>query len=416
MDNFVENDKEKRSFMFEVKLLKWSVIFLLYLGINVVQATGLVNIIPDMGTLRDSSFAIFLLFPLFILSLKKGIKYRKQDLNSIVILLIICIFNAVTNRDANWGPTVTSLFLPFMFSFVLFGIHEFDKKVRQMIFKMLMSYFLLSCSLAVIERVLGLHLFEYSKGIELGVKFRSYAFGGHPLANAVVISTILNFLWITEMAYIKKMRYSILGFVALFCFNTRFAIVVTGFFFCIFLWHLLKDKQVSFILKQRILGICLVGGIVFHFLIFHTSFGGRLVDMGLYDDESASARLQMLLVFDKYTFSDFVWGMTWNETTEMMHSSGVYGVINENPWLIFLFRFGMIFMLIIIATFFVLFKQLMKDISLYEKSIIVFPMLLIISSFNSIGVGSIVLSVWVLCCYAFLPSKKANNEYHLLRS
>lgn len=39
----------------------------------------------------------------------------------------------------------------------------------------------------------------------------------------------------------------------------------------------------------------------------------------------------------------------------------------------------------------------------YEKSIIVLPMLFIISSFNSIGVDSVALSVWVLCCYAFLP-------------
>lgn len=30
-------------------------------------------------------------------------------------------------------------------------------------------------------------------------------------------------------------------------------------------------------------------------------------------------------------------------------------------------------------------------------------MLFIISSFNSIGVDSVALSVWVLCCYAFLP-------------
>ena len=77
----------------------------------------------------------------------------------------------------------------------------------------------------------GFHLFEYSDSMKLGASFRSFAFGGHPLANAVVISTIMNFLWITEISPIKKIQYSVLCFMALFCFNTRFAIVVTAFFF-----------------------------------------------------------------------------------------------------------------------------------------------------------------------------------------
>lgn len=65
------------------------------------------------------------------------------------------------------------------------------------------------------------------------------------------------------------------------------------------------------------------------------------MNIGLYDDDSAGARLQVLLVFDKYAYSDFIWGMTLDETTELMHSSGIYGVINENPWLIFCFVSGL---------------------------------------------------------------------------
>lgn len=55
------------------------------------------------------------------------------------------------------------------------------------------NLFLSNCSLALIERILGFHLFEYSDSMKLGASFRSFAFGGHPLANAVVISTIMNF-------------------------------------------------------------------------------------------------------------------------------------------------------------------------------------------------------------------------------
>lgn len=101
--------------MLEVILLKWSIIFLLYLGANVVQVTGMINIIPNIGTLRNSSFAIFVLLPLFLFSIKKGIKQRRQDLISIIILLSICIYNTCTDRDANWGATITSLFMPFMY-------------------------------------------------------------------------------------------------------------------------------------------------------------------------------------------------------------------------------------------------------------------------------------------------------------
>lgn len=80
MDSIIKKDKENNSFMLEVILLKWSIIFLLYLGANVVQVTGMINIIPNIGTLRNSSFAIFVLLPLFLFSIKKGIKQRRQDL------------------------------------------------------------------------------------------------------------------------------------------------------------------------------------------------------------------------------------------------------------------------------------------------------------------------------------------------
>lgn len=115
MDSIIKKDKENNSFMLEVILLKWSIIFLLYLGANVVQVTGMINIIPNIGTLRNSSFAIFVLLPLFLFSIKKGIKQRRQDLISIIILLSICIYNTCTDRDANWGATITSLFMPFMY-------------------------------------------------------------------------------------------------------------------------------------------------------------------------------------------------------------------------------------------------------------------------------------------------------------
>ena len=293
--------------------------------------------------------------------------------------------------------------MPFMYSFILFGKYAANEKKRQMVAGILIIYFLSNCSLALIERILGFHLFEYSVSMKLGASFRSFAFGGHPLANAVVISTIMNFLWITEISPIKKIQYSVLCFMALFCFNTRFAIVVTAFFFCVFILHLMRERGISFRIKQHVMSICFIMGIVFCFLISYTSFGGRLMNIGLYDDDSAGARLQVLLVFDKYAYSDFIWGMTLDETTELMHSSGIYGVINENPWLIFLFRFGLIFTIIMVTVFFLYFKQIIKGISFYEKSIIVLPMLFIISSFNSIGVDSVALSVWVLCCYAFLP-------------
>ena len=208
MDSIIKKDKENNSFMLEVILLKWSIIFLLYLGANVVQVTGMINIIPNIGTLRNSSFAIFVLLPLFLFSIKKGIKQRRQDLISIIILLSICIYNTCTDRDANWGATITSLFMPFMYSFILFGKYAANEKKRQMVAGILIFYFLSNCSLALIERILGFHLFEYSDSMKLGASFRSFAFGGHPLANAVVISTIMNFLWITEISPIKKIQYS----------------------------------------------------------------------------------------------------------------------------------------------------------------------------------------------------------------
>lgn len=218
--------------MFEIKLLKLCLFSLLYLGINVVYATKLISILPDLGTLRETSFSFFILFPFFLLLIKRGINRRKQDLLSLFVLFVICIYNICTNRDAYWGATITSLFIPLMYSFILYGCYGNNEKVKRIVGKTLINYFFLSCLLAIIEKLLGMHLFEYAGNMESGGNFRSYAFGGHPLSNAVTISTIMNYFWIAEIPLIKKIQYSLLGFIALFCFNTRFAIVV---FFCILL-------------------------------------------------------------------------------------------------------------------------------------------------------------------------------------
>ena len=79
MDSIIKKDKENNSFMLEVILLKWSIIFLLYLGANVVQVTGMINIIPNIGTLRNSSFAIFVTS--FLVFYKKRNQAKKARFN-----------------------------------------------------------------------------------------------------------------------------------------------------------------------------------------------------------------------------------------------------------------------------------------------------------------------------------------------
>lgn len=80
---------------------------------------------------------------------------------------------------------------------------------------------------------------------------------------------------------------------ALLCFNSRFSIVLSAV-----VYILLNYKNMIYS-RHRIKYVLCIGltSAVFLYMLFNTSFGGRLLDLGLYGDASSMARTEILDIF-----------------------------------------------------------------------------------------------------------------------
>lgn len=81
MDSIIKKDKENNSFMLEVILLKWSIIFLLYLGANVVQVTGMIKYYSQYRNFAKFFFCYFCFVTSFLVFYKKRNQAKKARFN-----------------------------------------------------------------------------------------------------------------------------------------------------------------------------------------------------------------------------------------------------------------------------------------------------------------------------------------------
>lgn len=398
--------------------LTFAIYSILYCSMSVMTSLGVMYLIPNAGTLQRLHVAFYPLAAAFIISCLSRPIVLKKNTFFVLILLTLCIFNSLTGRDANWGPTMSSIIMPFMFAQVLGCQASKYEILGQKIQKIILWFFVINACLAICERALSFHLFKATSIIRDMRDFRSSTFFGHPLSAASAMSVIMCFISVSKLRPNTRIWLLVLGFFSLLCFNTRFAIVIMGMTMTIVVLRMYFVERLSTSTKFGIFLFVCVSVIALTLMITETSLGGRLARMGLMDNEgSAQARLMIWDVFKKYAIEDFLLGFNYAQTQHILHSAKLYGIINENPLIIFLFRFGVFFTLIFIVLYYRLFMGLLRKASNHVRFITIIPPLLILGAFNSIGEGDIALNVWVICFYAFLfpqTLKVKTNETDVL--
>lgn len=404
----------------ERKFLLLAIFSILYCSISVMMSLGIMSFIPNVGTLQRLHVAFFPLAAAFIIDCLSRPIVLKKNMLCVMTILAICLFNSLNGRDANWGPTMSSIIMPFIFAQVIGAEVSRDATLCQRIKKIIIWFFVANACLAICERGLSFHLFRTTSIIRDMSNFRSSTFFGHPLSAASVMSVIMCFISVSKLRPNTRIWLLVLGFLSLLCFNTRFAIVIMGMTMTIVVLRMCFVEQISTSTKFGVFLFVCISVTALTLMITQTSLGGRLARMGLIDNEgSAQARLIIWDVFKKYSLEDFVLGFNYAKTRHILHSSGIYGVINENPLLIFIFRFGVIFTLVFIGLYCRLFIRSLRKSSRYTKFITIIPPLIILGAFNSIGEGDIALNVWVICYYAFIypqDIKEKPNETIVLSS
>ena len=124
------------------------------------------------------------------------------------------------------------------------------------------------------------------------------------------------------------MEYRYVGSVM---FNSRFSIVLSAV-----VYILLNYKNMIYS-RHRIKYVLCIGltSAVFLYMLFNTSFGGRLLDLGLYGDASSMARTEILDIFQVVDYREFMFvGIPYEDIIYIQAMAGLDYLIIENPWII----------------------------------------------------------------------------------
>lgn len=147
--------------------------------------------------------------------------------------------------------------------------------------------------------------------------------------------------------YKPKVKYTLwaIGYAAILCFNTRSSMVANIIFLA--LYQVIEaSKTRSFSMKVRVIALGIFGVAFLGLLITQTSLGGRLLEMGLLDENSAAVRMNTWSIFDYYNLSDFLYPDEVNREI-LLSRTGLYAT--ENFWIDWLLKYGLIIEVIYIA-------------------------------------------------------------------
>ena len=328
-------------------------------------------------------------------------------------LIALALFNKYTNREIDFLMFVNSLILPIIIALSL-GRVEFsiDFQARLKIKKIIISFLIVNSIWAILERLLLYHLIPYvntaTEWIDKNDYFRSSALWGHGLANSLVTTIIMLFVLFDESEKIsKRLKLYTLGTIALICFNSRFFLLYSVVIFIVYVLYVIFINKAHKNVQQRKLLIILsiLYLISFIIVVFYWGLSSRLTQMGIYDAESSAARIVIFDIFKYYSWNDFLFGINHSNVAIIMHSAGL-NVINENVWIIFMMRFGLIPLLLILLVYFYFFKIVFRKYRRSHALFICTSLLICISTFNSITTREGYLAIFTLSAFVFQPTNK----------
>ena len=119
--------------------------------------------------------------------------------------------------------------------------------------------------------------------------------------------------------------------------------------------------------------------------------------MGLYDDKSASVRLDVFTVFDYYKLSDFITGISFNDLQILKYRTALFAV--ENFWLNWLFSYGLVFVIGLVIFYIPLIKRLFQSEKNFAKYFIIIPFFVLASTNPSLAVSIVPMSTFLLLAY-----------------
>lgn len=398
---------------------KWLILLtflLLFVGSNVMPYIGF-----DFN--KFYSLMILMAIPICWIQRKNIIKNRPI----FFLLILICIYGILKlYTDQGEGTRITLLQIsgaPLIFSAYPFILSK-NKHVNlwQVIIKLFLYAFILETSIAIIERVFTQHILGWNIGNDIitignvnSFEFRSTALYGHPLYNALIVSTMMSFILVSQIKEKYKYLLWCLGYIAILCFNTRSSIVGNGLLMIVYLVHSIFSHNLTLKTKAQIILFTIFISSVTIYLFFSAGFGGRILELGLFDDKSAQVRIDIWSIFNYINSESFLWGLSYKEMEYLMYKGGLYAT--ENFWIDQMLRLGFIFFLFYWFIFFIFINKLYKGYTFFAKIFTFSTFFLIASTNNSLSTNYLALFLYLLLIVAFNPQYlKGFNRYKLFKT
>ncbi len=307
------------------------------------------NVINFMGIEQNNYYLI-----LVIISFIFAYHFRKMIDKHIIYLILFTILYGMFKIYTDQGEGTRAIVLTMMAPAILFTAYPpinrnspYMIRIWKGLMYMLLLFYLLETGLAVFERLTWNLVFgwanTHSVDMDLTVTdFRSTALLGHPLANALIVSTIMSFLLISPIKSKYKYLLWFWGLLAIMCFNARGAIIGNAIVFVLYMiYTLIFNNKISSIKKFRLFFLVLLLSGIGFYLLSNGYVGGRLMESGV-NDESSQVRIDIWTVFIKYDLSSFLLGVDSHDLDMILYSLSLYAT--ENYWLDWVFRLGVCFL------------------------------------------------------------------------
>lgn len=250
----------------------------------------------------------------------------------------------------------------------------------------------------------GFHFFKLLTEYKIQdlAEYRSWALHGHPLQNALIVSTMMSFILFSGLKEQIKVPLWIMGYIAILCFNTRSSIVGNALIFgCYLLYTIFKDRTVRIKTKRHLIVITIISLTGLVWLMNSYGLGGRLLNMGLFDDSSAQVRVDTWSLFNYFSIEDFIWGISHLQYQRLLYVCDLFAT--ENFWIDWLLRLGVVFLVPFIVLYFIFVRSLYKGYSFVSKCFTAATFLLIASTNNSLSSTFVPTFVFVMSIFIFHP-------------
>lgn len=380
----------------QISIVPFILVASLFLGGNVLDVLGYMQSDPTSSPifrLHPSTYLLFFLWA--IQSIKSNTLFNSA--NNMVRFYAIVVL-AVFVFSVTLGKTKANFFiLDTLFASVLLVqlIQNASDDLKYKLLYWLQFFFVCNCLLAIGERAMSRIVFQ---PIEQSFfeSFRSYALTGHPLNSALITSSLTLFFVVFSDSTQKKFLYFGLGMLALFAFGARASLGTMMVAFPFLLYLDLKNYE-SDLAAGKFFNYLLLFSIAIvacWYVLAFTSFGERIFNSSRFDDDSADVRSRVFDLFNHFTLSSLLWGISEGELLTAMYLEKVD--IIENFWIVWIFKYGVILTVILGVTLFIFLLALFRNAGPLVKFILAIQFLLAASSNNSLAVNTTAVSIVAL--------------------